>query len=378
VGRKSGIQRACSAAFLLLAVAACHRDDGRDASRGKSNSMAAPDQRAAALARARVWLKPATPVPSFDFRANPPGPDSFDPAADVDCTFSDKPISGTTPKFFCTLASGEAVKVKYGGANGEIPAEIAATRLLTALGFPADRMYPLHTVRCHGCPVLPQQALQCLEKGGPAAVCMEGATASTVRTFEHPVIERPFEGHKIQAEPDQGWSWYELDKIDPRVGGSPRAHVDALRLVAVVLAHWDNKGANQRLICPDGKERADGTCSAPLAMIQDLGATFGPNKMDLLNWRRTPVWSDAPACRVSMTTLPFGGATFKETTISEEGRQFALQLFRQLSREQLDALFEGAGVTTFEQVVAEARNPSAWTDAFLAKVDQIASAGPCI
>jgi hypothetical protein len=329
------------------------------------------------MRRARVWRQPPTPIASADFGVNPPGADSFDPTADVDCTFKPKKIGGTTPKFYCELANGDLVKVKYGGPNGEIPAEIAATRLLSALGFPTDRMYRVHSVRCRGCPVLPQQALQCLEKGGPAVVCMEGASDSNHVTFEHAAIERPFEGRKIEASDDQGWTWFELDTINPAAGGSPRSHVDALRLMAVLLAHWDNKGPNQRLVCSEGQDRPDGSCSAPLAMIQDLGATFGPKKMDLPNWRRTPVWADARLCRVSMKDLPFAGATFADRQISEEGRQFALSLLRQLTRAQLDTLFTAAGVTAFDHVVAEAHTASAWTNTLLAKIDQIASAGPC-
>jgi hypothetical protein len=48
-----------------------------------------------------------------------------------------------------------------------------------------------------------------------------------------------------------------------------------------------------------------------------------------------------------------------------------------LSAAQLNTLFEHAGVTTFGHVLTEAHNPQAWTDAFLAKVDAIAAAGPC-
>jgi len=372
---------AWTAAILLFAAAGCREKPVAPAeARAKKESKddrVSREHRDAALARAIVWIEPAVPISKFDFSANPPGEGSFDARADVECTFTTKKIGGTTPKFYCTMPDGETLKVKYGEPNGEIPAEIAATRLLSALGFPTDRMYRVRTVKCRGCPILPQQALQCLERGGPKAVCMEGSTENTLVTFEHAAIERSFDGKKIEAEEDQGWSWYELDKIDARAGGSPRAHVDALRLVAMVLAHWDNKGANQRLVCPDGRERTDGSCAAPLAIIQDLGATFGPKKMDLPNWKQVAVWSDARACKVSMSALPFSGATFPERQISEDGRQFALKLLRQLSREQLDALFIAAGVSSFNHVIAEAHTPRAWTDAFLAKVDQIASAGPC-
>jgi len=361
----------------LLVAAGCQEKHSKPPKGAKPPELVSAAARHASLARARVWVRPPVPIGSADFTLNPPGADSFDPAADVDCTFSRKKVGGTTPKFLCTLASGETVKVKYGQPNGEVPSEIAATRLLSALGFPTDRMYRVHSVRCRGCPVLPHQALQCLAKGLPSTVCMEGATEGNTVRFDYAAIERPFDGRKIEAQEDQGWSWYELDQLDPALGGSPRAHVDALRIVALLLAHWDNKGENQRLVCPPDADRPDGSCSAPLAIVQDLGGTFGPSRVDLPNWKSAPMWGDARACRVSMSTLPFAGGTFGEQRISEEGRKFALQLLRQLSREQLNTLFTAAGVTSFNHVLAEARNADSWADVFLAKVEQIASGGPC-
>ena len=337
-------------------------------------------RRDAALKAARVWFAPKVPIGSADFSVNTPGPKGFDTNADVDCTFSLEPVGGTTPKFYCTLPDGDRVKVKYSERplpNGEVPAEIAATRLLAALGFPTDRMNRVHSVKCRGCPPLPQQALQCLEKGQPAALCLQGAAADRVVTFDEAVIERALEGDKIEAAKDQGWSWYELDKIDPKAGGSSRAEVDALRLIAMLMAHWDNKGANQRLFCPPGAERPDGSCSFPVAAIKDLGASFGPKRVDLRHWREVSIWSDPASCRVSMKTLPFEGATFADAQISEAGRQFALKLLRSLSAPQLNTLFETSGVTAYQPIVAAGRKPQEWTDAFLAKVEQIASGGPC-
>ena len=363
------------AVFLLPPAAGC-RDRG---GQGKAPSAEKADRRAAALAAARVWAPPTVPPGSVDFSLNSPGRGGFDPQADVDCTFSLEPISGSTPKFHCTLPDGDRVKVKYGEVipNGEVPAEIAATRLLLALGFPSDRMNRVHSVRCHGCPPLPQQALQCLGKGEPAKVCLQGAAPDRIVAFEQAVIERPIEGHKIEATKDQGWSWYELDTIDPKVGGSSRAEVDALRLMALLLAHWDNKGPNQKLVCPPDAKGPDGSCRAPVAAIADLGGTFGPIKVDLVNWKDTRIWVDPAACRVSMKALPFKGATFLDRQISEEGRQFALKLLRQLAPAQLNTLFEASGVTVYPHVAAIGRDPQNWTAAFLDKVNQIGSAGPC-
>jgi hypothetical protein len=330
-----------------------------------------------AFVRARVWMRPRVPVEQADFSRNPPGRGGFDADADVPCDFRIEPVGGSTPKFVCTLPGGDKIKVKYGVPNGELPAEVAATRLLAALGFPTDRMYKVRSVRCRGCPLLPQQALQCLDHGQPATLCLQGAASDDVVTFAPAVIERPLDGRKIESDTARGWSWFELDKIDAKAGGSSRAEIDALRLMAVLLAHWDNKDANQKLLCPDEALAADGRCRAPIAAIGDLGSTFGPRKVDLPNWRRVPVWADARTCRVSMASLPFGGATFADVQVSEEGRQFALTLLHGLTRRQLDTLFEASGVTSFPHVVAAAHQPSAWTDVFLAKVHEIERGGPC-
>jgi len=365
---------ATSCAVVLTAALISCRDSTPSAAVAAAPGRSA---RETALASARVWKRPSVPAAKVDFSVNTPGPGAFDANADVDCAFVVEPIHGSTPKFTCAMPNGEHVKVKYGVPNGELPAEVAATRLLIALGFPADRMNRVHSVKCRGCPPLPQQALQCLEKGEPAAICLQGVTADHVETFQGAVIERPLEGKKIEDKDVEGWAWYELDKIDPKAGGSPRAEVDALRLMAMLLAHWDNKHDNQRLFCPPGAEKADGSCASPIAAIKDLGGTFGPKKVDLGNWKTFPIWADAAACRVSMKSLPYEGATFPDTQISEEGRQFALSLLHPLTATQLNTLFESSGFSTFPHVLAAARQPQAWTDAFLDKVKQIENGGPC-
>jgi hypothetical protein len=191
------------------------------------------------------------------------------------------------------------------------------------------------------------------------------------------VIERRIDGRVIEAAEDQGWAWYELNRIDPSRGGSPRSEVDAFRLMAVFLAHWDNKEANQRLICPAGADGEGGGCTAPIAIMQDLGATFGPTKADLHNWRHGRIWKAGSGCIVSMEHLPWGGGTFPEVQITEGGRQHLLGLLQQLSDAQLRDLFTSSGIITLDQVNAESRDAEAWVTAFKDRVKQIRDAGPC-
>jgi hypothetical protein len=371
--------------LLLVAAAGCR---GAQAPSGEAGAPVAeaPTAEHARLAQirdealraARVWRQPPIAVRQADLRENPPGPTFIKTTDDVTCRFRPDRVGGTTPKFNCELPGGEVVKVKYGAGNAEIHGEVAASRLLSALGFGADRMYLVRNVICQGCPAFPFQALKCAEQTRLEKACFPGGiNYATSNTFAPAVIERRMPGKTIEAADGQGWAWYELDRIDAAHRGSPRHEVDALRLVAIVLAHWDNKSENQRLICPPGAEQEGDRCTAPLALIQDLGATFGPVKLDLGNWRATPVWADARTCRVSMKTMPFDGGTFPDAQISEEGRRMLLGLLEQLSTEQLTDLFTGSGVTGFDSLSAEARDSHAWANAFRDKIRQLRDAGPC-
>ena len=331
-----------------------------------------------ALAAATVWTAPPVPIAQANLRNNPDGPGFLAADAELSCRFTTQEVSGTTPKFYCELPGGEVVKIKYGRRNAELAAEVAATRLLTALGFPADRMYVVKRVRCAGCPAYPFQALRCLQKIGLEAACMPGGTDyDRVVSFDFAVVERPLPGRKIEAPSIKGWAWFELDKIDPARGGSSKVEVDALRLMAMVLGHWDNKAENQRLLCPPASERPDGSCARPLAILQDVGATFGPTKLDLHNWRNTRIWKDGASCTVSMASMPWNGATFPERRISEEGRTLLLGLLEQLSDQQLRDLFEGSRVTALDQLSAQGRQADAWVRVFKDKVQQIRDGGPC-
>ena len=360
----------------VLVTAACSTGAATDTTTGVAPE--ARRLREAALASAVVWTPPLTPVGQADLAANPGADTRFSPDSVLRCRFRLEEVGGTTPKFYCELPDGERIKIKYGSGNPELPAEVAASRLLTALGFPTDRMFVVGGVECAGCPRLPFQALRCYQRTGSKTACLIGSPEDdTPVTFGFAVVERRLEGRVVESFEDEGWAWYELERIDPARGGSPPAHVDAFRLMARVLAHWDNKSPNQRLVCPATGERPDGSCVGPFAIMQDLGATFGPLKIDLHNWARDRIWKDPATCTISMEHMPWHGGTFPETRISEDGRRMLAGLLEQLSVPQLRALFSSSRVTTHDQVAAAGRSPDAWIRTFLDKVGQIKSAGPC-
>ena len=100
------------------------------------------DERRRLLQRANVWQ--AIDTASLNLMAGPPLAAARGIADEVTCTyvFPDKPLSGNTPKFQCELGPKDVVKVKYGGMNAEVYSEVVGSRLLWALGFKADGMYP--------------------------------------------------------------------------------------------------------------------------------------------------------------------------------------------------------------------------------------------
>ena len=291
-----------------------------------------------------MWAEPGTPIEEAKLGENPAGRDSFTTDQVVDCKFKPGGVAGSTPKFDCELRGGEKVKVKYGAGNAEVYTEVAASRLLAALGFPTDRMYVVGRVRCFGCSRDPFEGLQCVNEGTPIDTCFPGLDYTRAEEFAPAVIERPIEGRRIETKKERGWSWDELVKIDPTAGGATRDQVDALRLLAVLLSHWDNKAKNQRLLCLGEKETST-DCRRPLAMVQDLGGTFGPHKLDLTKWAATPIWANAATCSVSMRKLPYGGSTFHDTKITEGGRKFLAQRLGKLSTQQIRELFDGARIS---------------------------------
>ena len=316
-------------------------------------------RRADAIARAHVWSP--TPVASVDIRRGPGGRRTFAFRETVTCDYVDKDFPGRSPKFACASA-GDDLKVKYGADNAEVYAEVAATRLLWALGFGADRMYSVRVV-CRGCP----DTL-------PGIVRSNGD-----QIFDPAAVERTMQGKALK--PDSSWAWAELDQVQEARGGAPVAHRDALKLLAVFLQHTDSKPEQQRILCREDDEHSATTCAQPFLMINDLGLTFGgatrvnanSKAMNLAAWDATPIWTGDAGCVGNLSKSITG--TLTDPRIGEDGRAFLADLLSQLSDDQIAALFEVSRVTL------RLRNPenprsgfgtvAAWVEVFKRKRAEI-------
>jgi hypothetical protein len=199
----------------------------------------------------------------------------------------------------------------------------------------------------------------------------DGAVGDGYTDFEWVSVEERYPATAIETATTKGWAWWELAAVEPLM----RPEVDAFRLLAAFLAHWDNKSENQRLVCLDDPPVTDGaTCGEPLAMIHDLGATFGPPKVNLAQWRALPVWHDRTGCLVSMRALPFDGASFPDVEISEAGRRLLLERLEAVPLDEIAEIFRRARFPEYQTGTDAARDVAAWTEAYAERVDQIARA----
>jgi hypothetical protein len=327
------------------------------------NYVSGPN-RLAAIRKAQVWSP--TDIRSKDLKNGPGGPGAFAPGTTITCDYVEKKLSGRSPKFTCVIPPDDELKVKYGSINGEVFGEVAASRLLWALGFGADRMYPVRVI-CRGCP-------------------------ATIKDTEFASVQRKIAGREIETPVESGWAWRELDLVDPAQGGAPESHRDALKLLAVFLQHSDSKSVQQRLVCVSDASSKDtpaatAPCTQSLMMVHDLGLTFGSANLfnrnplasvNLARWSAAPVWKDAKHCVANLPKSWTG--SLHNPVISEGGRKFLADLLVQLSDAQLRDLFEAA---RFDQ--RKSADPAApgginstttidqWVEAFKKKRSEIVS-----
>ena len=338
----------------------------------KTSTTVSAEQRIEALSRAAVWRQPP-PISKARLAADPKQPKT------LSCTFEISELHGTAPKFDCRLENGDRIRVKY-GRSPEVPSEVAATRLLHTLGFGADDMTLYETVRCYGCPTEPFITMKTLGLAGAQELYGKVMNPSSYKDFQWAAVEKKFPGRSIETEDVEGWAFFELDLIDPKQGGAPRAHVDALRLLAVFLSHWDNKSENQRLVCMSEKDWPEGgICQRPFALLQDVGSAWGPRKVDLEAWSQSPMWSDRASCTTSMDHLPYHGATFKPVKISDAGRTFLGNLLSQLRDDQVRDLFMSARFDHVSGLLGtrDAAPVGEWVKTFTTKVARITDGPPC-
>jgi hypothetical protein len=369
---------------------------------GKSSIGVSEAERVTEIARAAVWAP--TDIPAMDLKAGPQGKGAVAPFTALTCDYVQKDMGGTSPKFACQLGPDDVVKIKYGKSNPEVYGVVAASRLFWALGFGADRWYPV-SVTCHRCPRDPHTD-----------------KTPSIMTVSFPIaaLERTEAGRTVETYADQGWAWPELIDVSAEAGGAPQEQREALELLAIMIQHTDSKPEQQRLVCQDqvkgeagdgikdeghgqGKSKAAdkapgqapaksetkavgdraletpmGSCQMPFMYVHDLGLTFGHRTLananqasgpNFQNWASTRVWQTTAHGHCVGNMLKSWSGTLEYPVIHEAGRHFLATLLTQLSDQQLLDLFDIARFPDYSHVSADR-----WVGAFKDKRQQIVDA----
>jgi hypothetical protein len=390
-----------SLALSVIVLASCTaQDDGSaesDSAVAVSRDVRDRAARAAQIWSKEEWLK----IREKDFARGQDFEGAPRPGEEVVCKFKelktaeDKP-NGKSPKFTCgpceltpeEIYQGKKpctvkneIKVKYSGkgrplgetnpttlagwaredakVNGEVFTEVVGTRLLWALGFFADGVYPAK-VTCYGCPEKPWETYKAFPR--------RTDDVRADRRFEFGAVEIKIDGKKIEDKPDSGFDWKDdAPRIVPRAdreadGAATKEEVDAWRLLAAFMVHADNKAENQRLFCAPGKMHEDGTCEQPRAMIQDIGLSFGTEGMflgigfakgKLDAWKEWDLWKRpedrqrdgdgalaAGQCQARLETIiSLSNHPLRHPIISEQGRETLATLMSPLTDDMLRTIF---------------------------------------
>ena len=270
----------------------------------------------------------------------------------------------------------------------EVFTEVAASRIMWVLGFPADHVYPVGSAACIGCTADPFTSNL---KDNKASL------KDAPNVFKVVSAERETPWEVIKAEGDETWSWSDATKFyaDGEWTHQQRVEYDAYRL-ALGLFHYHNAIAQQnRIACaqwaPDtaGQPRI---CQKPMIFAQDLGSTFGKAKgaLDVFgtnprgsfsDWESQTVFTNLQTCEL-LATLDGDKQVLKEAQdlmIQRVGRLdpetvraiFTVSRFQMMDQKQLRRLRDSGSPNPEEAALDE------WTNTFLKRIQEIKSAQNC-
>ncbi len=396
-----------AAPLLSLLTLSCMKREFNTNADSMAKVSVSKEARISAIRRATVWIPGSDALIATKDLYKGPTHDLFKvPEKSMECQFAEPKESpqGRTPKFNCVFDEDKEkkeYKVKYdpyhniindekGMPNEEVYGEILSTRLLWALGFPADRIYAVN-VNCRLCPPDPWLYIRRRWQVHDALDHMIGFVREDVldnsqwlqrahRIFHPAVVEDKFPGDTIIQKELEGWSWKELFEHmeNPEL---QRPQREALTLLMAFVSHMDSQPSQQRILCKK-KSWSQETCTEPILMVQDVGSSFGNgwsplegnlrlNKLDMKKWKQLDTWEDRDQCIVNVHAAPNG--TLFDQPISEKGRLFLANLMQKLTRQQISDLFRAARIDLSQS----GGNTEQWVDAFMKKMERDILKTPC-
>jgi hypothetical protein len=220
-----------------------------------------------------------------------------------------------------TDASGVTWDVKFGE---EVHAEIAASRLVWALGYFVDELY-----------YVPEGVVEGVVASGRTKNVIDGDGRFRAARFE-----RHQEQHSAA---DRGWSFDANPFVDSR-------ELSGLKILMTLIGNWDVDGErNNRVV----DVRAPGHEPHRRFFVGDLGATFGRMGRRLTNhskWQLDHYRNEGFVDEVDDDSLEldFDGLESNMDTIPLDHARWFAGLLGQLTPAQVRQAFEAAGATPEE------------------------------
>jgi hypothetical protein len=242
---------------------------------------------------------------------NGPGGKEHQPGTNF--KFIEESKSGTAPKFDVEDENGTKWKVKLGP---EVKSETAATRLVWAAGYFADKDYYRPQIRVQG--------MKRLSRG--QQYVSDGGLVREVR------LERQGGGKKLK-----NWSWSQ----NPFAG---TREFNGLRVMMALINNWDLKEINNGIFDVNGEPRYE---------VTDLGASLGRtgNRFG----RSKGVMKDYAESKFIQKVTPESVDFVFHTKIESVGKNIPIADARwignrlgQLSAEQISDCFRAAGFSPAE------------------------------
>jgi hypothetical protein len=270
----------------------------------------------------------------------------------------------------------------------EVFTEVAASRIMWVLGFPADHVYPVGSAACIGCSADPF---------GNNLKENKASLKDVPVVFKVVSAERETPWDAIDPEGDETWSWGDAAKFytDGTWTHQQKVEYDAYRL-ALGLFYYHNAIAQQnRVACAGWAPKAVGqpkVCQRPMIFVQDLGSTFGKAKGGLevfgtnprgsfSDWESQTVFSNAGNCELRAT---MDG----DKQVLKEAQDLMIERLARLDAPTVKTIFRTARFQMMDQKQlrklresgsqnAEEAALDAWTNTFLKRIEEIRSAQHC-
>jgi hypothetical protein len=295
--------------WAMLVVAAC--------------AVVPPQSNARILVR--LWQNPG-PIAARNLRW---GPGAAERAPKPPFAFVEHSGGGTQPKLQVTDAAGVTWDVKFGE---EVHAEIAASRLVWALGYYVDELY-----------YVGEGVISGLDDPGRATDHVDASGR-----FRHARFERRQEHHHAV---DEGWSF----GANPFVG---TRELSGLKILMTLIGNWDIEGERNNRLVEVRESRKE---AYRQYFVGDLGGSFGHMGTRLTKkskWRLQDYQQDGFIDEVDddLLELDFDGMEPDIEAVPIDHARWLSRLLDQLTPAQVRQAFEAAGATPeevdgFSQVV---------------------------